>query len=548
MAKKTKDSNLSIEERLEQALIPNWDEPYKLPQNWCWVKLDSISEILNGYAFKSSLYTENGIRIIRITNVQDGFIEDEKPVFYPFNAKSEIEQYILKDNDLLMSLTGNVGRVALMKEEFLPAALNQRVACLRMKSPTISTKYLFYCLLQKQFIDDCSKSSKGSAQLNMSTEWLKGYSIPLPPTHEQLRIVEQIESLFSKLDEAKEKAQEVVDGFETRKAAILHKAFSGELTAKWREERRVTKNEWRNLTLDDVAEYKKGPFGSSITKAMFVPKGPNTYKVYEQGNAIRKALEYGSYYISQSKYDELRGFAIRPGDIIVSCAGTIGEIYKLPNNCEAGVINQALMRVRTYDNIDELYFIHYFSGVLKGDVIDESNGTAIKNIPPFKILKAMNILLPSLSEQKEIVDVIDRMLSKEQHAKETAEAVIEQIDTMKKAILARAFRGELGTNDPNEESAVELLKSVLMGNTNQQEPQKSSKKSISIPNHIEAALLTKLEKKIISLFYATESKVVSVDEIMSVSSKKIDIIDTLIKLEQRGILIRLNNSCYRIKE
>ena len=127
-------------------------------------------------------------------------------------------------------------------------------------------------------------------------------------------------------------------------------------------------------------------------------------------------------------------------------------------------------------------------------------------------------------------------------------AVIEQIDAMKKAILARAFRGELGTNDPSEESALELLKSVLLGNTNQQEPPKNNKKSTSIPNHIETVLLTKLEKKVVSLFYTTERKVVSVDEIMSVSSKKIDIIDTLTKLEQRGIIIRLNNSCYRIKE
>ena len=151
-------------------------------------------------------------------------------------------------------------------------------------------------------------------------------------------------------------------------------------------------------------------------------------------------------------------------------------------------------------------------------------------------------------EQFEIVRIVDNLILKEQVAKETAEAVIEQIDTMKKSILARAFRGELGTNDPDEESALELLKSVLMGNTNQQKPQKSNKKSASIPSHIEAVLLTKLEKKIVSLFYTTESKVVSVDEIMSVSSKKIDIIDTLTKLEQRGILIRLNNSCYRIKE
>ena len=170
--------------------------------------------------------------------------------------------------------------------------------------------------------------------------------------------------------------------------------------------------------------------------------------------------------------------------------------------------------------------------------------------PSLSMETIRDIVIPftTKEEQDGIVSIVDSLISKEQQAKEAAEAVFEQIDTIKKAILARAFRGELGTNDPSDESAVELLKSVLMGNTNKTESLKPNKKNTSIPNHIETVLFTKLEKKIISLFYTTESKVISVDEIMSVSSKKIDIIDTLTKLEQRGILIRLNNSCYRIKE
>ena len=461
MAKKTKDSNLSIEERLEQALIPNWDEPYKLPENWCWVRVDAIASIYTGNSINERVKEE------KYTGRTDGFvylatkdIDFDSTIDYETNVcipQSDGFKVAPKYSTLLCIEGGSAGR----KFGFITqdvCFVNK--LCAFVPHSKINPKYLYYAIQSDAFKKQFDAKKHGLIG-GVSVKEVSSIFIPFAPVEIQNKIVELIESVFNKLDEAKEKAQEVVDGFETRKAAILHKAFSGELTKKWREERRVTKNEWRNLTLDDVAEYKKGPFGSSITKAMFVPKGPNTYKVYEQGNAIRKTLEYGSYYISQSKYDELRGFAIRPGDIIVSCAGTIGEIYKLPNNCEAGVINQALMRVRTYDNIDELYFIHYFSGVLKGDVIDEANGTAIKNIPPFKILKAMNILLPSLSEQKEIVDVLDRMLSKEQHAKETAESVIEQIDTMKKAILARAFRGELGTNDPSEESAVELLKKIL---------------------------------------------------------------------------------------
>lgn len=157
----------------------------------------------------------------------------------------------------------------------------------------------------------------------------------------------------------------------------------------------------------------------------------DTYKVYEQGNAIRKTLDYGHYYINEQKYNELKGFAVQAGDIIISCAGTIGEVYKLPEGCEAGVINQALMRVRLHPNIEERFFSYYFGEVIKGDVIDQANGTAIKNIPPFKVMKAMEIRLPSLAEQKAIVYLLDEMLRKEEQAQETAENVIDQIDELK---------------------------------------------------------------------------------------------------------------------
>lgn len=254
MARAKKEAALTPEERLQAALVPDWEWPYKLPGNWCWTKITVITDILNGFAFKSQHYSSAGIRIIRITNVQDGFIQDKKPVYYPLESQKEITPFMLKDGDFLMSLTGNVGRVAIIDASFLPAALNQRVACLRIKSEdSVRKEYIFYFCLQKQFVSDCIKSAKGSAQLNMSTEWLKEYPIPLPPLAEQQRIVDRIESLFAKLDEAKEKAQAVVDSFETRKAAILHKAFTGELTAKWREEHGVSIDNWKTTRFDSVA-------------------------------------------------------------------------------------------------------------------------------------------------------------------------------------------------------------------------------------------------------------------------------------------------------
>ena len=139
--------------------------------------IGNMCYLLNGYAFKSSRYVDNGIRIIRIANVQKGHIEDSTPAFYPLDSKG-LENYMLKEGDLLMSLTGNVGRVAMLSGEMLPAALNQRVACLRLKDNSIDKKFLFHYLNSSIFENKCIKESKGVAQKNMSTEWLKRQEIP----------------------------------------------------------------------------------------------------------------------------------------------------------------------------------------------------------------------------------------------------------------------------------------------------------------------------------------------------------------------------------
>lgn len=141
-------------------------------------RLGDVCEVINGFAFKSEQYVDSGIRIIRIANVQKGYLEDAAPVFYPSESK-EAKKYSLVEDDILMSLTGNVGRVAKLSREFLPAALNQRVACLRIKDGVdIDKAFLFNLLNSDYFEQQCISASKGVAQKNMSTEWLKEYEIP----------------------------------------------------------------------------------------------------------------------------------------------------------------------------------------------------------------------------------------------------------------------------------------------------------------------------------------------------------------------------------
>ena len=159
---------------------------------WKTVRLGDVCEILNGYAFKSDKYVDSGIRVIRITNVQKGFIEDNSPAFYPITEKENLKDYELYENDLLISLTGNVGRVALLSKEMLPAALNQRVGCIRIRDKNLLISYLFTFLNSDKFESNCIYSARGIAQKNMSTEWLKNYIIPLPPIEVQKKIANNL--------------------------------------------------------------------------------------------------------------------------------------------------------------------------------------------------------------------------------------------------------------------------------------------------------------------------------------------------------------------
>ncbi|WP_080696002.1 MULTISPECIES: restriction endonuclease subunit S [Bacteroidaceae] len=217
---------------------------------------------------------------------------------------------------------------------------------------------------------------------------------------------------------------------------------------------------WCWCRLDDLAFYKKGPFGSSLTKSMFVPDSPNAYKVYEQKNAISKDATLGHYFIDKDKYDELKGFAVQPEDIIVSCAGTIGETYVLPLNIREGIINQALMTIRLFDKSISNFYLLYFDFILKREAAKESKGTAIKNIPPFDILKNFFIPLPPPKEQIRIIEKVSYWLSFVDAIDSEESEMSNLISKTKSKILDLAIHGKLVLQDPNDEPAIELLKRI----------------------------------------------------------------------------------------
>ncbi|MDK6299963.1 type I restriction-modification system, S subunit [Streptococcus agalactiae] len=229
---------------------------------------------------------------------------------------------------------------------------------------------------------------------------------------------------------------------------------------------------------------KRGPFGSSITKSMFVPRGKNTYKVYEQGNAIRKTTEYGDYWLSEQDYLALKNFSVKPKDIIVSCAGTIGEIFQIPEDAPEGVINQALLKLTLNADIINFDYFKIMFASLVNLLKENSIGSAIKNLASIKFLKYdVPILLPPLAEQQRIVEQVEKALTK---INEYAESYnkLQQLDKefpdkLKKSILQYAMQGKLVAQDPNDEPVEVLLEKIKSEKQKLYEEGKLKKKDLA---------------------------------------------------------------------
>ena len=461
MAKKTKAADLSIEEKLEQALVVTGYEPYKIPDNWCWVKMNSISNFERGITFPASAKEKEksfaNIPCLRTANVQET-LDISDLIYVDKTYMKNNPAKLVKKKDILMSIANSkelVGKTSLISSFTGSMTFGGFVMAIRSK---IVADFLFYYLRNEfysgRFIGDSTQTTNIA---NINSTMLGHIETPVPPLPEQQRIVERIESLFSKLDEAKEKAQEVINSLETRKAAILHKAFSGELTAKWREENGVGIESWKRKTLGEVC--------NSIFDGdhMPPPKSKNGIPFLVISNVNDGYLSFeNTRFVPQEYYDAITDTR-KPekGDVLYTLVGSFGIPVVVDTNAPfCFQRHMALLKPKSINT----YFLWY---LLQSQEMYQKASSIAKGVAqltvPIKGLRLMDFNCPSEEEQIEIVRILDSLLEKEDTSKDNAESIIDKIETMKKAILARAFRGELGTNDPEEESAVELLKQILSG-------------------------------------------------------------------------------------
>lgn len=259
LAMPKKKTALTIEERLQQALVPAEEQPYEVPENWVWVRLGEVVDVLNGdrgknYPAKSTLSKE-GIPFISAANLCDNIVVEDDLLCMSEEQYSKLSAGKLMLNDIVLCIRGSLGKHG--KFPFKKGAIASSLVILRSKDRgRLTDGYVMQYLDVPLFYDEIKKYDNGTAQPNLAAKNLELFSFPLPPLSEQQRIVERIEELFAKLDEAKERLQEVADNFAVRKAAILHEAFTGELTKQWRLENGVSDESWEEKTLQDVCSMK----------------------------------------------------------------------------------------------------------------------------------------------------------------------------------------------------------------------------------------------------------------------------------------------------
>ena len=531
MARGKKKETLTPEERLQAALVPVSEQPYPVPENWCWTRMENIAQWGSGGTPSRKIpeYYNGDIPWIKTGELNDDYIfETEEHITE--EAISHSSAKLFPVNTVAIAMYGaTIGKVGILG---VAATTNQACAC-GVSNSLANYKYLFYYARSQK--DNFIKKGKGGAQPNISQEIIKSHEFPLPPLSEQHRIVDRIESLFAKLDEARQKAQDALDSFETRKAAILHRAFTGELTARWRKERGIGMDSWERLKLGEIGTLERGRSQHRPRNDPRLFGGP--YPFIQTGDVASANVYITEHHQTLSEFGMEQSRMFSAETLCITIAANIGDVAILSYDCcfpdsVVGFIpnNRSISK-----------FVYYMMSVLQKELEDNAPATAQKNIN-LKILNAVEMNIPPVIEQAEIVRRLDNLLAKEQQAKENAEKVLEQIDLIQKAILARAFRGELGTNDPSEESAVELVKRVLAV----EPPPKARAKAVSIPREVEEQLKCELERKIMKLYYYSDSQSLPINTLMEVSSKKFEVLESIRNLEQRGIIKKLPNGNYKL--
>ena len=506
MAKNNK-VEISLEEKLKQALVPVDEQPYKLPDSWVWVRLGDIGKITSGGTPTSNEKSYYGGDIIWITPA-DMSKQQSSPWFSNSSKKitnlglQKSSAQLIEGNSVVYSSRAPIGYVNIVKDKFTTSQ-----GCKSVTPIKNSLMYIYYVLIERT--EDIKYRASGTTFKEISALEFGKTLVPLPPLNEQKRIVEKLDFLFEKTKRAKEIIEEIKVDIENRKISILDRAFKGTLTSKWRNENKTSDvkellktindekiKKWEEDCLQAEKDGNKKPKKPIIkeVKDMIVPVDEQPYKLPDSwvwvklGDIIRYTdnLDINKYYSDEqiinyvdidsinNEFNYIEKFKKeKVKDLSSRARRILKKDFILYSSVRPYLNNFAIMKDEIEDCIGSTgFFVFkpiyintlYIFRIFLIPYIKELYLASIKgfNSPSInvEIFNNTPIPLPPLEEQQEIVRVLDEVLENENKVKELLE-LEERIDILEKSILHKAFKGELGTQNSSDESAMELLKEIL---------------------------------------------------------------------------------------
>ena len=494
MAKNNK-VEISLEEKLKQALVPVDEQPYTIPSNWVWVGLKYISKKI----FAGGDKPENFSKMKTDKNIFPIFSNGiDKDGLYGYTDEAKV-----LEKALTISARGTIGFTKIREANFTPII---RLIVIILKD-RILYEFLDY------YFKYNSLEGVGSSIPQLTVPIVNEKIIPLPPLNEQKRIVEKLDFLFEKTKRAKEIIEEIKVDIENRKISILDRAFKGTLTSKWRSENKTSDvkellksineekiKKWEEDCLQAEKDGNKKPKKPIIkeVKDMIVPVDEQPYKLPDSwvwvrlenlcevkgGKRIPKGEEFSNEktknvylrvsdfnnysinqdklkYISDDLAEKLKNYKISTEDLYLSIAGTIGKIGIIPYELDKSFLTENAVKLTNLSNATNNKFLLncFKTNFIQNLINDSITSSGQPKLAIFRI-ENFSIPLPPLEEQQEIVRVLDEVLENENKVKELLE-LEERIDILEKSILHKAFKGELGTQNSSDESAMELLKNIL---------------------------------------------------------------------------------------
>ena len=386
-----------------------------MKQGWEIKKLGDVCTIKGRIGFRG--YTRNdlveqgkGAITLSPSNIVNDRLDLTKCQYISWHKYEESPEIMIYEGDIIFAKTASIGKVAVVKDLPEKATINPQFVV--FKEIQCSNNFLYYVLRGKNFIEQIKSITNGVAIPTVSQNNLAKLTIPIPPIAEQEKIVAELDCLSGIIEKKKQQLKE----YDAHAQSIFYEMFGDPVE---------NEKGWETDNLkNSVIEMFLGPFGSALKTECYVEKNDSFCMVYEQKHAIRKTLNIETHYINKDKFESLKRFEVHSGDFIMSCRGTIGEIYRLPNNAPMGIIHPSLMKIRIKeDRYNPIFFVRLLSSIIKNE---NTSGNCVQMAITAKELGLRKPILPPLSLQQSFASKIEAIEKQKALIKKS----IEEVETL----------------------------------------------------------------------------------------------------------------------